>query len=106
MAARRQLDFRFPKSPDPASGLFVFLLTPISSQRRLCPNLSSQRGRARFGGVLCIAHHFVAARLLPTKKFSSSTATKLRARRALPSCELAESRCMKLKRSPEHDFCG
>jgi hypothetical protein len=63
--------------------------------------------RARsFRGVLCIAHHFVAAWLLPTKKFSLSTAARLRAKPALPSCEVTESRCMKSTTSRQHDFSG
>jgi hypothetical protein len=40
----------------------------------------------------------VAARLRPTKKFSSSIAARLHAKRAPPSCEVMQSRCMKLKR--------
>ena len=50
------------------------------------------KGRARFGAVLCIAHHFVTARFLPTKECSSSTALRLRARRALRSCGVMELR--------------
>ena len=49
--------------------------------------------RARsFRGVLCIAHRHFAARLLLTKKFSSSTALRLRAKRALRSSGAVELR--------------
>src|SRR5712692_29993 len=87
--------------------LFYFALDSRPFSAQTLAESPSQRGRARFGSVVCTAHrHCVAARLLPTRKFSSSTAAKQLARCAPPSCELTQLRCMKLKRSPQRDFCG
>ena len=47
-----------------------FMLTPLRSRRRLCSNHLPEEGALVSGGVPCIAHHFVAARLLPIRKFS------------------------------------
>jgi hypothetical protein len=62
---------------------------PFSAQTLLeSPSLKGVRSSR---GILCIAHrHCVATRFLVARKFSSSTAARLRARCAPPSCEVAE----------------
>src|SRR5438105_4655110 len=45
-------------------------------------------------------------RFSTTKKFFSSTAARLRAKCALPSCEVAQLRYMKPRNSLQRDFSG